>query len=194
MREIRQGQFYRHFKGHLYQIVAVAEHSETGERMVVYQALYGNYQVYVRPYETFVSEVDHGKFPEVAQKYQFELVDSQKEKSPEPAETVLERKPAACGEETDEEKPEEQPQEACESGEEEGRINPILLEFLDAETLQKKMHIMAYYRNQMDENLLNSIAISLDVVVEKKKLQDKYDEIMNCLSTMERFEVVNRRR
>ena len=67
-------------------------------------------------------------------------------------------------------------------------MNPILLEFLDAETLEEKMHIMVYYRNRMDENLLNSIAISLDLVVEKKNIQEKYDEILNCLSMMEKFE------
>ena len=50
------------------------------------------------------------------------------------------------------------------------------------------MHLMVYHRNRMDENLLNNIAISLDLVVEEKSTEEKYDEILNCLSMMERFE------
>lgn len=187
MREVRQGQFYRHFKDRLYQIVAVAEHSETGERMVVYQALYGDYRVYVRPYEMFVSEVDHEKYPEVTQKYRFELVEPSGDGQPVRTEAVPQK---SCTRKTRPETGEEKkPMPAAgKQSPDDGSVNPILLEFLDAETLEEKLHIMIFGRNQMDDNLLNNIAISLDLVVDEKSTQEKYDEILNCLSMMEKFE------
>ena len=199
MREIRQGQFYRHFKGGLYQVMAIATHSETKEKMVVYQALYGDYGIYVRPYGMFASEVDHEKYPQVKQVYRFTQVHPEEmeeesdkvevpdltlelDESMEPEQSAVEEEPKKMSED----QPAQEKQDVSDG------INPILLEFLDADTLEEKMHIMTFYRNQMDEALLNSIAISLDLVVDKKGLQETYDEIMNCLFMMKHFECTNR--
>ena len=70
----KKGEIYKHFKGNLYEIIAIGKHTESMESMVVYQELDGN-KVFVRPLEMFVSKVDKEKYPDVLQVYRFELQD-----------------------------------------------------------------------------------------------------------------------
>ena len=146
MREVRPGEYYRHFKGGLYQITALAKDARTEKKVVVYQALYGDEEIWVRDYEEFISETDREKYPDAEQKYRFEKV------------------------------------------EEPTQMNPMLLRFLDAETLSDKLELFLAWDGCADDQLLESIAASLDIVLQKGTEKEKYRQILNCLKTMEHFE------
>ncbi|MBP5647809.1 DUF1653 domain-containing protein [Candidatus Saccharibacteria bacterium] len=73
-REVKIHGIYRHFKGNFYLVEDIAYHSETQEKMVIYRALYGNNKLWCRPYNMFLEKVDHQKYPNVKQKYRFELL------------------------------------------------------------------------------------------------------------------------
>jgi hypothetical protein len=68
-----KGQVFRHFKGDLYLLLDIAQHTETGEQLVIYKALYGECKVYARPIEMFLSKVDKEKYPNVTQEYRQEI-------------------------------------------------------------------------------------------------------------------------
>ena len=73
-RELKEGQVYRHFKGHMYKVLCIGKDSETLKEVVIYRNIDTN-EVWVRPLDMFSSLVDKNKYPEVKQKYRFELVD-----------------------------------------------------------------------------------------------------------------------
>ena len=189
----KTGEIYRHFKNKMYQIVTVATHSETGGQLVIYQALYGDFSCCARPLEMFMSKVDKAKYPQAAQEYRFELVDKDSltkvHKTTEnnvmenniTEDNVTGNNVEAVVEKTIENADEELP-------------NPDLLLFLDADTFEEKKNLLVSMQNRMTDELINSIAASLDVSVDEGDLETRFKSLYNCVSTMSRYEVNNRLR
>ena len=192
------GEKYLHFKNKLYQVIAVAKHSETMEPYVVYQALYGDFGVYIRPYDMFVSEVDHEKYPEVTQKYRFAYVDHTKNETLRTERAEHKKIPVNQNVEQQENVPDvtaavstaelqEQNMIQRESDVEE-QINPWLLRFLDADTMEEKYQIVCDIKNDITDRLIDDLAVAVDVVIPEGKLSDRYEQLKYCIRTRQKYE------
>ena len=192
------GEKYLHFKNKLYQVIAVAKHSETMEPYVVYQALYGDFGVYIRPYDMFVSEVDHEKYPEVTQKYRFAYVDHTKNETLRTERAEHKKMPVNQNVEQQENVPDvtaavstaelqEQNMVQRESDVEE-QIDPWLLRFLDTDTMEEKYQIVCDIKNDITDRLIDDLAVAVDVVIPEGKLSDRYEQLKYCIRTRQKYE------
>ena len=192
------GEKYLHFKNKLYQVIAVAKHSETMEPYVVYQALYGDFGVYIRPYDMFVSEVDHEKYPEVTQKYRFAYVDHTKNETLRTERAEHKKIPVNQNVEQQENVPDvtaavstaelqEQNMVQRESDVEE-QIDPWLLRFLDTDTMEDKYQIVCDIKNDITDRLIDDLAVAVDVVIPEGKLSDRYEQLKYCIRTRQKYE------
>lgn len=160
-REVRPqpGERYRHFKGNLYQVVGIARHSETGEELVIYQALYGDYGLYARPLAMFLSEVDREKYPEAEQKRRFE--------------------PVNCGSETEDVRTED-------SGFSEEQ--QLILQLLDLRSAAERIELLQAKKEEVTEAVLDTMAAALDVQIAGDSTEEKFYDLLRCLEAAARFE------
>lgn len=201
-------EIYKHFKGNLYQIVTIAQHSETGEQLVIYQAMYGEFKIYARPLAMFTSEVDKVKYPEVQQRFRFELqgadADRQIRETDEVngEQTTTQAVPTATAQDaaiwtaqaaavqdaaTVAAQATAQPA-SVETQPEEPELDPLVLEFLDADSYEQKLNILAGLHHRITDEMITTMAIACDIEVNDGETEERYEELKNCLLTMEKFE------
>lgn len=231
-------EIYKHFKGNLYQIVTIAQHSETGEQLVIYQAMYGDFKTYARPLAMFTSEVDKVKYPEVQQRFRFELQGADAERQTResaavsgaktttqvaptataPTATVQPATTQAAPTATAQTEPtttaqgaptqtaptataqptttqaastvtaQPVPSAAHIEVAQEPTLDPLVLEFLDADSYEQKLNILAGLHHRITDEMITTMAIACDIEVNDGETEERYEELKNCLLTMEKFE------
>ena len=200
-------EIYKHFKGNLYQVTAVAEHTETGEQLVIYQALYGDFKIYARPLSMFISRVDRTKYPDAEQEFRFELqgpeADRQwaetgpKEGQPEMTAGPGSREAAhgigmagagaAVGDTgtTDGAGAEDGAGARTAS---DGELDPLVLEFLDADSYEERLNILAGLHDRITDEMITTMAIASDIEIDDGDIEERYESLRTCLLTLERYE------
>lgn len=189
----KPGELYRHFKNKLYQIVTVATHSETGEKLVIYQALYDNFGVYARSLDMFVSEVDHEKYPDVKQKYRFERITPQTKQTDTQVKSEAVRQSAAKMPEAGSVQVQTSKAQVADADDDQAP-NPQLIKFLDADTLEEKYNILVSMSDTITDRLLDDMAVVMDVVLPEAPLMERYEDLKNIIRTRQHYEFANRLR
>lgn len=191
-------EIYRHFKGNLYQIITLAEHSESSETMVIYQALYGTFKIYARPLSLFMEKTDKEKYPDARQEYRF-VQQREKGSSTEASKAELLKEEQLRGsgsrevpDKSDLSEPREQKKEentARESERNFPEIDPMLMKFLSAGTVEERLQILTGLRHRITDSMINTMAVSMDLEVADGDTAERYEELRRCLQVMKRFEI-----
>lgn len=192
-------EIYKHFKGNLYQIITLAIHSETRETLVIYKALYEPFDAYARPLEMFVSKVDKEKYPSVEQEFRFELVTNMKDAAmevnlSEPSQNKMDEEKKQVLPSRQEEiqiLAKEKALEAVDNkveNDEELTLDPALEQFFEADTYGKKLDILESIHNRVTDDIINTMAVAVDIEVEDGNIEERYNAVKRCLLTFQKYE------
>ena len=169
--------------------MTLAQHTENGEQLVVYQGLYGDYPVYARPLSSFTGEVDRRKYPQAQDRYRFTLIPEVgvpgKGAAPFSGDREWGQNPCA---EDKGHKAGPKPGSKLDSEGEEALLDPDLLDFLEADSYEKKLEVFGRLAGKADAHMLNTIAVSLDLELSGDSIEEQYETLKNCLLTLERYE------
>lgn len=158
MRRPVAGETYRHFKGKMYRITAVAEHTETGEELVIYEALYGEHKIYARPLAMFTSEVDREKYPDVTQVWRFERTSGD----------VMNK--------------------SLEEEAKDLNLDPKVVAFLDTDESDERLRILEGLHSRITDDMIDIMAMAIDTKIDDGDTEDRYQALRESVALRARFE------
>ena len=158
MRRPVAGETYRHFKGKMYRIVAVAEHTETGEELVIYEALYGDHKIFARPLSMFTSEVDREKYPDVTQVWRFERTSGD----------VMNK--------------------TVEEEAKDLNLDPKVVAFLDTDESDERLRILEGLHSRITDDMIDICAMAIDTKIEEGDIEERYAARRESVALRARFE------
>ena len=192
------GRIYKHFKGNLYKVLAVAVHTESEEKLVVYQSVENPDRVFARPLEMFMSDIDRFRYPLIRAKYRFTLVSEPEEETngEETKEEEILSDSVLISEQEEETEPsktevtDEQSDDDSAVYKDNGElvIDPYVEGVLDEKEFSKKIEFFEMLRGKCSEDMLTTIAISLDIQLQEGSIEDKYSQILRTLKMHEKYE------
>lgn len=207
--QIEIGEIYRHFKGNLYKVLTIAEHSETGEELVIYQALYGTNKIYARPEKMFWDLVDKEKYPESTQTYRFEkwngmaapfsqqVTPSQKDEAEMSQKTtpvggdlplVAEESTGPAYDYDDVDSLEEAMLHPKKEEKKSNELDEGVMAFLDARGFDEKVILLQEMHSRITDDMLRVMAYSMDLELKDVSTEEKYQDLLYCVELRRKFE------
>lgn len=145
----RPQQIYKDSEGNSYQIISLAEHTESKETFVIYQAMYGDFKVYAKELSLFLEK-------EVKEKETDAGAEASTAANAESEQTI--------------------------------DIDPLVLDFLDAGTYEERLDILDALHHRITDDMINTMAVALDVEVKEGDIEQRYTELRKCLLLFDKFE------
>ena len=171
------GEVYRHFKGKMYKVLGIAVHSETGEAMVIYQAMYGENITYVRPYESFIEKLDKHKYEDVNEEYRFTYIPMNGNYNMNTTDESNAEGSTPTGVQPDDKLVEKDPGESP------------MLKFLDTDDFDEKYEILCNIpKADINDVLVDNLAVTLDVVIPDGPVEQRFAELKTCVRTRKKYE------
>jgi hypothetical protein len=171
-------ELYRHFSGKLYQVLVLAKEAQSGDMLVIYQALYGDYQIYAGDYKWFMGMTFKGEGGNENCVQRFQPTNPK-------ATPVIPQKERLTVESVSASNS-QHGQTCIETDEIE--LDPLLIEFLDSDTYEAKLNILSALHHRITDGMVTTMAVSCDIEVDEGDVEERYASLRSCLLTLEKYE------